>query len=110
MADYPTIDTDKKSTTVPDAGIKPDNADDGTLRSRVMFGATIYTITLVHPGISAADKDSIIAHFNSEKGNTFTYTSPLGVSYSVEYLNEPQLTPHSVDQWTVVTRLRGPAV
>ena len=107
MANYPSLPISQESEFTSDAGLIIDYADDGTVRSRSMFTATRFNISLLHPQVSASEKTTLLSHYSANKGTTFTLSTPWGDNYTVQYLNEPNCKPLSGNYWNITSRLIG---
>jgi hypothetical protein len=108
MAAYPTVSTSVESTRAPLDGLQADLADDGTPRARTLFSAITYDFDLVHKGLASADRDSILSHYASELGNTFSYVWPDGsISHNCHYLAAPVVAASAGGSYDVRVKLRG---
>ncbi len=107
MAAYPTVTTDESSTRTPRGGHRLDTAEDGTVRGRTLYAATVYEFQLIHPFLSSTNRNLILAHYATDKSSSFSYTWPDGsVAHTCVYAECPQVTWHP-GGWTVATQLIG---
>lgn len=107
MANYPLTGCSPESDISPEAGIVADYADDGTLRTRRTFTQTRYTLTLIHPRFTSADRTTLLSHYATHVGTAFNFVSPWGDTYSVQYIDEPRGQPESGGYWTLTSKLVG---
>jgi|GEM_PF-2554872 len=110
MANYPTLPWSDRSEFKSRGGISTETADDGVIRSRVMYGSTNYDYTLLHDYITTADRATLLAHYAANKSITFNVVTPWGETYLMRYLDQPESMPHVNGQWTMTTRLTGKLV
>lgn len=108
MADYPSVDIEWDSARIPDSGVQLDVADDGAVRGRDTYTATLYTINAVHRYVTQAERDSIMSHYASHKTVTFNFLYPVdGATYTVNYVNEPVVTEMPGGLFIVASALMG---
>lgn len=88
MAAYPATFISRTSGIEPDAGIRADAADDGTIMFRKLRAGTAYAITIVHEWITQAQYDSLLDFLVAEGFGPHTLTLK-GHNYSITLLNEP---------------------
>jgi len=71
-----------------------DIAEDGTVRARTLYTATVYDIRLIHSGITASQRNAIFSHYAANVGEEFSYTWPDGTrAHTVVYAQAPQDIP-----------------
>jgi hypothetical protein len=107
MADYPALPIDDGTAPQKDAGIRMSIAEDGSVRSRRLYSATLYRFTLVHRQVSSGDRTTLLSHYAAHVGQRFDWTAPWGDLYELEYLDEPAEIPHPNGSWTMTSRLIG---
>ncbi len=75
MATYPTLDTERGSDPEPMTGPTIDRAEDGSARAR-SYGPDKVRITVVHPLVSQADRDTLDGFYQANRLLPYDYTSP----------------------------------
>jgi hypothetical protein len=89
MAAYPTLGITTQSQSSRVDGLVAVRATNGTLKMRKTMTGEKYEFTLEHE-LTQAQRDSVEAHYQGDKLNSFNYTWPLnGTTYTCRYLAAP---------------------
>lgn len=107
MADYPSIEISEESALNPRSGIITDRASDGTIRSTRMASVTQFDPVLVHPRVTAAERTTLLGHYDAHVNVTFNWVAPWGETYTLRYIDAPQQQPHAAGYWTITNKLSG---
>ena len=89
---YPTLPTEWPRDRVHDR-IEVDEASSGAIRTRVMSDRPRREFPLVHPGITRAERDTLLAFYAANVGQVFEYRrTQAGVEdvFEVVFISPPQ--------------------
>jgi len=106
MAAYPSIPIDNSTQISADGGISVDRAEDGTIRGRVSYAETVYTMKLVHTLLTSTQRDTLMTFYDTNKALswTFTYDSD---TYTLRFMGAPQHQHLSGGWWNVTVSAIG---
>ena len=102
MAAYPTTFISRASTIVPDAGIRAEIADDGTIIFRRDRAVTAYAVQILHEWISQAELDSLEAFIDTNGFGPHTLTLH-GIDLTMTLINRPEIAERRGGRYNVVT-------
>lgn len=94
MADYPGYEIAADGYGIkPDEGLRASRASDGTLRRRRLYPQTIYTVTIKHPMLTAAEMASLEAFYATNRDIKVNWADPLtGRLYLATMMGPPEHT------------------
>lgn len=95
MATYPAFFHLANSLAVPDSGIEPERATNGTLVMRRLWAADKTSFDIGHV-LSAAQKATLDAFYAANKDLDVTYVWPKGGTFTVRFTGPPRYTPRGV--------------
>ncbi len=93
MAAYPDTYLSRNSTLAPDAGIRAEAADDGTIKFRRDQAATNYAVVIQHEWITQAEYDALLAFIDTNGYGPHTLTLK-GIDLVITLINEPEIASH----------------
>lgn len=93
MSAYLTTYISRTSTLTPDAGVRADVADDGTLLFRRDRASTAFALVIVHEWITQAEYDALVAFIDSNGYGPHTLTLK-GIDLVITLINEPEIVDH----------------
>ena len=111
MAAYPSLPIGLDSSQTPESRFSIDIDESGGFHSRSFHSAQYYRFSITHPGITAAQWNSLLTTYAGNPTGTYTLTfrneSPV-VTYTVRFLDPPEISQnHGNNQYDVSVRLRG---
>lgn len=106
MAAYPTTYISRTSSAVPDAGIRAEAADDGTIKFRKDRDVAAYGLQIVHEMLSQADYDALLAFIDANGFGPHTLTLH-GVDYVITLINLPEQVDRKGSRYMVVAKAIG---
>jgi hypothetical protein len=101
MAAYPNEYISRQSTITPDAGIRAEAADDGTILYRKDQPGTNYGLVIMHELVTQAWYDDTLLAFIEANGfgpHTLTFK---GIDLVLTLINEPEIVSHKGLLYTV---------
>lgn len=90
MATFPAFGIDISSTISQDDGVRPDKADDGTLRMRVIYSQDVCTLKVTTTPLNATDKTTLNAFYLANRTSPNLLAWPDGRNFSVWFASSPQ--------------------
>jgi len=106
MATYPETYISRTSSIAPDAGIRAEVADDGTIKYRRDRSVTAYGLNIVHEWISQSELDALLAFVVSNGFGPHTITLH-GIDFTMTLINEPEIAERKGGQYMVVAKAIG---
>jgi len=106
MAAYLDTLVSRTSTIVPDAGIRTEVADDGTLIFRRDRSVPAYGLQIVHEWISQSEFDALLAFIDANGYGPHTVTLH-GINFVVTLINEPEIAERKASRYMVVQKAVG---
>ncbi len=101
---YPTLMILEESEASTEAGITPQRATNGALKSRRLYSSDKTDFTVVHM-LTRAERDTLTTHYTSNRDAEFSFTWPGdGTTYTVRYSGAPQVARRGF-YYRVTTRL-----
>jgi hypothetical protein len=100
MATYPDLYISRDSTLAPDAGIRVDVADDGTILFRRDSAITNFALVIVHELLTQNDFDSLLEFIDDEGFGPHTLTLK-GIPLVITLMNEPEIVSHRGNRYIV---------
>lgn len=106
MSAYPSLPQHDSTKVVIDYGIKVARSYNGTARVHHTYAAPVYGFTVVHRGLSDADKAVLQTHFdtNAAAPFPFTYAGDNSV-YNVVYATAPTFNRRAPGWWDATIQL-----
>jgi hypothetical protein len=104
MSAYPGFKTLSDSTALPESGVEPVRATNGSLRVRRLWSADKISFDIGHV-LAAGDKATLDAFYAANKDADVSYTWPkTGATHTVRFVAPPRYTPRT-HVWEVRVRL-----
>ena len=100
MTAYLMTNASRTSKATPDAGIRVEKADDGTVKYRRDQSEVLYAVRVLHEWITAAEFAAILALIGTNGYGPFTFTLH-GLDYSGTLTNEPAALERKGDLYNV---------
>ena len=103
---YPSFTQQKGSKKVPMTAMVVDQAQNLTLRKRVLSSAEVYSFT-IHHILTSTDRDTLMSHYWANLDTTFSFTwSGDSTAYTVAYIQPPTEEFIGGNYWHVTTTMR----
>jgi hypothetical protein len=103
MAAYPTTFISRESGIVPDAGIRTEIADDGTVIFRRDRAVPAYGLEILHEWVSQSEFDALLAFVDANGYGPHTLTLH-GINFSLTLINLPQIAERKGSKYNIVSK------